>query len=222
MPKASRRACSSTLLEPLLIAWDVTVAADDDEILGWICHRGSAFVAWLFVKPGLTGQHGVARALPARWHWHGRLGALAQRSCLIKLLQALARDKGYLVRFRPFPAPGAGRRPSESAPEQGARPRLGQPRYRTDEAIAAFHAAKHRGPAPHPARRPHDLGAIALLMCSGGARAKASQASAPCCLTALVTAERVLPVPVAHGGPGGAAVQRMPGALYASTASRSS
>ena len=95
------------LLEPLLIAWDVTVAADGDEILGWICHRGSAFVAWLFVKPAYR-QHGVARALLK----HAGIGTVVSApfvptKLFDKPFQALARDKGYLVRFRPFLAPGA-------------------------------------------------------------------------------------------------------------------
>ena len=52
------------LLEPLLISWDVTIAADGDEILGWICSKGTNLVAWIFVKPSYRRAK-ISRALLA-------------------------------------------------------------------------------------------------------------------------------------------------------------
>ncbi len=93
------------LLEPLLIAWDVTVAAsaeDPGEMLGWCCHKAPDYVAWLFVKPAYR-RAGVARALLA----HSGVQRFVQApfvptKLFDKPFQTLAVSKGYHVRFRPF------------------------------------------------------------------------------------------------------------------------
>ena len=95
------------LLEPLLISWDVTVAADGDEILGWICSKGTDHVAWLFVKPRYRRAK-VARALLA----YAGIGPVVSTpfvptKLFDKPFMTAARDLGYQVRFRPFLAPAA-------------------------------------------------------------------------------------------------------------------
>ena len=98
------------LIEPLLITWDVLVAADPDEpeeMLGWLCSKGTNLVAWLYVKPTVR-RKGVGRALLSR----AGIGPVVSAPFVpTKLFDrpflAEARARGFDTRFRPFLAMAA-------------------------------------------------------------------------------------------------------------------
>lgn len=93
------------LLEPLLVGWDVSVAVsmeDHNEALGWVCARKPDAVAWLFVKPPYR-RMGLAKALLD----HAGVGKLLSAPFVPTKLfdrpfMAVAQERGYRVRFRPY------------------------------------------------------------------------------------------------------------------------
>lgn len=93
------------LMEPLLIAWDVSVAvsADDPaEALGWIVYKAPDRVAWLFVKP-VYRRSGVAKALLYRSGVGKFVSAPFVPTRLFgEPFQRVATARGYRVRFRPY------------------------------------------------------------------------------------------------------------------------
>lgn len=93
------------LLDPLLVAWDTTVATaphDPDELMGWICARKPDLVAWLFVKPQYR-RAGLAKALLEQ----AGVGRFVQAAFVPTKLfgqpfMRVASAKNYQVRFRPY------------------------------------------------------------------------------------------------------------------------
>jgi GNAT superfamily N-acetyltransferase len=91
------------LLDPLLIAWDTTVAeAPDGELLGWICSRPGR-LAWLFVKPEFR-RRGVARALLERAEVGRTLDApfVPTKAPDGSSFASWSRARGYTVHYRPY------------------------------------------------------------------------------------------------------------------------
>lgn len=93
------------MLDPLLVAWDVTVASapdDPDELMGWICARKPDAVAWLYVKPQYR-RAGLGAALLE----HAGIGryvdlAFAPTKLFGQPFMAVASAKHYQVRHRPY------------------------------------------------------------------------------------------------------------------------
>lgn len=93
------------MLDALLVAWDVIVAAapHDGELLGWICSsRAPDSVAWLFVKPRYR-RAGLGRALLK----HAGLGryidlAFAPTKLFEQPFMKVASAKGFQIRHRPY------------------------------------------------------------------------------------------------------------------------
>lgn len=91
------------LLDPLLIAWDTTVAeAPDGELLGWICSSAPR-VAWVFVKSEFRRKN-VGRALLE----HAKLGRTLDAAFVPtkapdgESFAAFMKRRGYNVHFRPY------------------------------------------------------------------------------------------------------------------------
>jgi GNAT superfamily N-acetyltransferase len=93
------------MLDPLLVAWDVTVAVsphDADELMGWICARKPDCVAWLYVKPQYR-RAGLGRALLE----HTGIGtfvelAFAPTKLFGRPFMVVASEKHYRIRHRPY------------------------------------------------------------------------------------------------------------------------
>jgi GNAT superfamily N-acetyltransferase len=97
------------LIDPLLALWDVAVAVDPaspDTLLGWICWSGRA-VAWLNVR-GDFRRRGIGRVLLS----HAGIDVGDVAVCFLPTaidteagrqdFSAVARRKGYRLRFRPY------------------------------------------------------------------------------------------------------------------------
>lgn len=91
------------MMEPLLVAWDVTVAvAPDGELLGWIVARAPDAVGWLHVKPAFR-RRGIGKALLARAGVGKMVSAPFVATKLFdRPFMAVVAEKGYRVRMRPY------------------------------------------------------------------------------------------------------------------------